>query len=93
MAGRVDQVQGIAPAVLRAVGERDDLALDRDPPLPLDIHVVEDLVLKIAVLNHAGVLDEPVGERRLPVVDMGDNAEISDMIHNRSLLFFGPILP
>ncbi len=92
MARRVDQVQGIAPAVLRAVGKRDDLALDRDPPLPLDIHVVEDLVLEIAVVHDAGVLDQPVGKRRLPVVDMGDNAEIPDMIHNQLFLFFGPTL-
>ena len=87
VARRVDQVQGVAPAVLCAVGKRDDLALDRDPALPLDIHVVEDLVLEIAVLHDAGILDQPVGERRLSVVDMGDNAEISDIVHISLIIF------
>ena len=81
MARRVDQVQGVGPAVLGPVGEGDGLALDRDPPLPLDVHVVEDLVLEIPVIHDAGVLDQPVGQGRLPMVDMGDDAEIADIVH------------
>ena len=75
------EVQGVVAAVLGLVGKGDRLALDGDPPLPLDIHVVEDLVLKIPVIDDAGVLDQAVGQRRLPVVDMGDDAEIADIVH------------
>ena len=82
MPRRVDQVQGVGPAVLRPVGEGDGLALDRDPPFPLDIHVVEDLILEIAVVDDAGILDQPVGQGGLAVVDMGDDAEVSYIIHN-----------
>ena len=47
-------------------------------PLPLQIHVVQELVLHVAVGHRAGVLQEPVRQRRLAVVDVGDDAEITD---------------
>jgi hypothetical protein len=46
---------------------------------------------RTAVTNFGNYLDQPVGERGLPVVDMGDNAEISDMLHNRLLIFPHPV--
>jgi len=87
MTRRIEQVQGVIPAVLRAVWKRDGLALDRNPPFPLDIHVVEDLVLKVAVIDDAGELDQAIRQRRLPMVDMRDDAEISDRVHKPSTLF------
>jgi len=86
MARRVDQVENVVPPVLRAVGKGDGLALDRDPPLTLDVHVVEQLVAEVAVLDHARVLDEPVGQGRLAVVDVGDDAEVADVFHRDAKL-------
>ena len=37
---------------------------------------------KFRSFDDAGILDQPVGKGRLPVVDMGDNAEIPDMVHS-----------
>jgi hypothetical protein len=74
VAGRVHQVQLIAVPF-----EPDRLRLDGDAALLLDLHIVEDLAMgHLAVGQAAGALDQPVGERRLPMVDMGDDREIAD---------------
>jgi hypothetical protein len=41
---------------------------------------VEDLGLHFALLQHARGLDQAVGERRLAVIDVGDDAEVADMV-------------
>ena len=80
VAGRVDQVQLVVLAVLRAVGEAHGLRLDGDAALALDVHGVEHLLLHLARFQPAGHLDQPVGERRFAVVDMGDDREIADVV-------------
>ena len=78
VARRVDQVQAARPALRVLVAEGHGVALDRDAPLPLDVHRVEDLVAELPVLDRPAVLDQAVGERRLAVVDVGDDAEVAD---------------
>src|SRR5262249_26169458 len=51
------------------------LRLDRDAALALEVHVVEHLVLALALGDRAGELDQAVGERRLAVVDVRDDRE------------------
>ena len=48
VAGRVDQVQLVLLAVVLVV-HRDGAGLDRDAALPLQVHVVEQLVLHLAL--------------------------------------------
>ncbi len=81
MAGGVHQVELVA-----LPGEPDGLRLDGDPALALDVHIVEHLGVAghLAVGEAAGRLDQPVGERRLAVVDMRDDAEIADSSKCRS---------
>ena len=43
----------------------------------------EHLLLHLAQLEPAGGLDQPVGERRFAMVDMGDDGEIADMVEGR----------
>ena len=83
MAGRVHQVELVDLAVLRLVGEADGLRLDGDAPLALELHVVEDLVGHLAVGQGAGRLDQPVGQGGFPVVDMGDDREVADVVERR----------
>jgi hypothetical protein len=78
VAGGIDQVEHVLAAVLAAPGQPDGLALDRDAALALDVHPVQVLRAHLAALDHAGELEHPVRERRLAVVDMGDDAEIAD---------------
>ena len=56
----------------------DGLALDGDAALALDVHPVEVLRTRAALVDHAGQLQHPVRERRLAVVDVGDDAEVAD---------------
>jgi hypothetical protein len=79
VAGRVHQVEDVGLAVARLIVEADGLGLDGDSALLLDLHVVEDLAVgHLAVGEAAGALDQPVGEGRLAVVDMRDDAEVSN---------------
>ena len=78
MSRRVDQIENVLLAVFCLIHGPNRLSLDRDAALPLQIHVVEDLGLHLPAGQKPGHLDDPVGQRGLAVVDMGDNAEIAN---------------
>ena len=79
--GRVDHVELVGLPVARLVAQRDALGLDGDAALALEVHRVEHLRLHLAVLQAAAQLDEPVGQRRLAVVDVRDDREVADELH------------
>ncbi len=79
MARRVHQVELVRLAVVRDVVQPHRLRLDRDPALLLDLHVVEHLARHLALGQPAGLLDQPVGERALAMVDMRDDGKIADV--------------
>ncbi len=81
MTGGVDQVQVVGLAVVGAIVDADGLGLDRDPALALELHRVEQLRDVLARVDSAGELEDPVGERRLAVVDVGDDREVADPVH------------
>jgi hypothetical protein len=54
------------------------LRLDGDAALALDVHAVEVLGAHLAPLDEPGHFQHPVGQRRLAVVDVGDDAEVPD---------------
>ena len=84
VAGRVDQVEDVLLAVRGGVVQADRMRLDGDAALALEVHRVEDLRLHLTRLQRAGELEEAVGQRRLAVVDVGDDREIADesLIHS-----------
>ncbi len=75
----VDQIEDVVLAVARPVIEPHGLRLDGDAALALDIHGIEHLLLHLARLEPAGELNQPVGKRRLAVVDVRDDGEIADV--------------
>ncbi len=77
VAGRVDQVQLVDLPVERVI-DRDRPGLDGDSALALQVHVVEQLLAKLARRDGARLQEELVGQRALTVIDMGDDREISD---------------
>jgi hypothetical protein len=77
----IDEIQKVIPAVFRPIRKRNGLALDRDPPLPLDIHVVQNLVLEVSRVHDPGQLDKPVGQRRFPMIDVCYDTEVTDILH------------
>ena len=56
------------------------MRLDGDAALALEIHRVEHLRFHLARLQRAGQLEEAVGERRLAVIDVGDDGEVADVL-------------
>ena len=77
VARRVDQVEDVLLAVLRRVAHPRAVELDRDPALALDVHRVAHLVLHLAVGERPRLLQQPVRQRRLAVVDVRDDAEVA----------------
>ncbi len=78
MAGGINEVEHILLTIRRLVVHAGRLELDRDPPFPLQLHVVEELLLHIPIGHRAGVLQQPVGQRRLAMVDVGNDAEVAN---------------
>lgn len=54
------------------------LGFDGDASFSLYLQLVEVLRLAMALLDGAGELQQPVGERRLAVVDVRDDGEVPD---------------
>ena len=78
MAWGIDQVEDVLLPIGRLVVHPGGLEFDRDPPLPLQVHVVQELVLHVPVGHGARVLQQPVGQGRLAVVDVGNDAEVAN---------------
>ena len=80
VAGRVDEVEAVGQAVARLVLEADGPRLDRDPLLALEVHRVEDLAHHLAPLDRVRQLEQPVRERGLAVIDVGDDREVAQAV-------------
>ena len=80
VAGGVDQVQ--AEVVFAAdVIHLDGVALDGDAALALQIHVVQQLSHFLAGGNRFGDVQQAIGQGAFSVVDVGNDAEVSDIFH------------
>ena len=55
------------------------LQLDGDPPLPLQVHVIQELLLHLPLLHRARELEQLIRQRRLAMVDVRDDAEVPDI--------------
>lgn len=80
MARRVNQVEGEFPAAFFVL-HLDGVGLDRNALFTLQVHIIEHLRLHLAVGEGTGELQKTVGQGALAVVNMSDNAEISNVVH------------
>ena len=87
VAGRIDQVQDVFLAVFGLIDRAHGLRFYGDAPLPLQVHIVEDLFLHLTRGEQTGLFDDPVRQRGFAVVDMGDYAEISNVILRNRHIF------
>ncbi len=76
----IDEIQLVQLPVFCMVTHPHRIQLDRNAALAFQIHRVEDLLAHEPLVERPGELDKSVGKRRFAVVDVGDNAEITDMI-------------
>jgi hypothetical protein len=56
------------------------LGLDRDAAFAFELHRVQQLLAHLSARDGLGQLEDPVGKRRLPVVDVGDDREVADAL-------------
>ncbi len=80
VARSVDQVKDIFLTFIN-IFHLDGVALDGDSLLPLQVHIVQNLRLHIPGGQCLGQFNQPVGKSALSVIDVGDDAEISYVLH------------
>lgn len=78
MSRGVNQVQYVFLALVHIL-HLDGMTFDGDATLFLQIHVVKHLTF--SHLNGFGIFKHTVSKRRLSVVDVSDDTEVSDMFH------------
>ena len=78
MARRVDQIQDVRLAVVGVILQPDGAGLDGDAALALQLHRVEHLILHLALFDRVAFLQQAVRQRGLAVVDVRNDAEITD---------------
>ena len=78
MPGSVDQVELVNLAILRGIHHAHRMRLNGDAALALEVHRIQHLRLHLARRQRAGELEQTVGKRALPMINMGDNREVSD---------------
>ena len=76
---RIDHVQDVFLAVF-FVHHADGVCLDGNAAFAFKVHVVQELVRHLVFRNRLGQFDHAVGKRRFTVVNVGDDAEISDIV-------------
>ena len=76
---RVDEVQDIVLAVVGGVVEPDGAGFYGDAVLALEVHVVEYLVFHLALVDCVAYLEQAVGQRGFPVVDMRGDGKVADL--------------
>ena len=79
MTRRVDQVQGIRLPILCRVENADGAGFDGDAALPLQIHVVQQLVLHLPLRHGVALLQQAIRQRGFTVIDVGNNGKIANM--------------
>ena len=77
----IDQIEDIFLPILRMIDCTNGLGLDRDTPFPLNVHIIQDLILHLTLRQDPRLFNDPVCERAFSVIDMRDDAEIANLIH------------
>ena len=81
MARRINKIENVLPAVPGFVRQTDSLALDGNAPFPLNVHIIKELITEFTVTDHFAGLDKPVRQGGFPMINVGDYAEVSDVVH------------
>jgi hypothetical protein len=78
MPRRVNQVKNVFVTVLGLVRHAGGLQLNGNSPLPFQVHTIEVLSFHIPVTDCAGAHQQSIGQRRLTVIDMGNDGKVTD---------------
>ncbi len=94
MPRRIDQIQLIRLPIARFVHHAHRVGFDRDAPLPLQVHRVQNLRLHLSTGHRSRQFQKTVAQRRLPMVNVGNNCEISEVfyVHQRWVITRAAVL-
>lgn len=81
MAGSINQIERILFSLIGII-HLDSMALNGNTTLPLQVHIIQQLILHIAISHGAGKLQEAISQRTLTVVYVRNDAEIPDSLHS-----------
>ncbi len=56
------------------------MAFDGNPAFTFEVHRIQELILHLALLYRMGGFEEAIGERRLSVVDVGNDTKVPDVV-------------
>lgn len=75
----VDEIELVDLAVVGLVIKGHTLCLDCNTSLALNVHGVEHLLVHLARTQASTMLDKPVCQRGLAMVNMGNNGKVADV--------------
>ena len=78
VAGRVDQIELVSLTILRLIHHAHRVGLDGDAALALQVHGVEHLGLHLAGGERSRQLQQAVGQRGFPMVNVRNNGKIAE---------------
>ena len=78
--GGVNEIQLIDLAVICGVVQLDRAGFNGNAALPLDFHIVQDLLLHVVLGNGIGELQQSVCQSGLAMVNMGNDGKVPNMI-------------
>jgi hypothetical protein len=58
------------------------MTFDRDTTLTFKIHVVQQLVLFLTSRNRSGMVEQSIGKRAFPVIDVRNDAKVANVLHS-----------
>src|ERR1700733_15131442 len=74
----IDQIKLVLVSVPCEVVQANAFGLNGDAALAFEVHGIEHLRRHLTVRERAGKLEQAVRQRRLAVVDMRDDAKVTD---------------
>ena len=75
----IDQIENIFLSIFRLVDRPHSLCLDRNPTLPFQLHVVQNLGLHLTAGQKSGHFNNPVCQCGFSMVDMCNNTKIPNI--------------
>ena len=87
MAGSINQIQNILLPVTMIIINLNGMALDGDAFFSFQVHIVQHLVHHISFADGVGNLQKPVSQGGFAVVNMCDDAKVTDVLQLSSFLW------
>ena len=80
MPWRIDKIESVFLPILRLIPQTHSARFDGDTPFLFEIHRIEELGPALSLANGPSRRQQLVGQGRFAVVDVGNDAEVTDVV-------------